>query len=145
MSFSRTYRHVWTLHPKSETIVKDINKVLRSFLEAAEAEGIAIDGIGDRSGRRHLPRGQHEGRGVRKLDIHCYDKGEIELHEDSEDAGDLILAKAEAKFNLNNVLTPSGRKVVAVGRFLSPGDILLLKIDIWCTRNVVARAPLPTV
>eukprot|EP00536_Pseudo-nitzschia_multiseries_P014861 jgi/Psemu1/40364/gm1.40364_g len=99
---SRTYCHVWTLHPKSETIVKDINKeVLRSFLEVAEAEGIAIDGIGDRSGRRHLPRGQHEGRGVQKLDIDCYDKGEIELHEDAEDAGDLILAKAEAKFNLN--------------------------------------------
>eukprot|EP00536_Pseudo-nitzschia_multiseries_P017310 jgi/Psemu1/50279/gm1.50279_g len=97
---SRTYRRVWTLHPKSETIVKDINKVLRSFLEVAEAGGIAIDGIGDRLGRRHLPRGQHEGRGVRKLDIDCYDKGEIELHEDAEDAGDLILAKAEAKFNV---------------------------------------------
>eukprot|EP00536_Pseudo-nitzschia_multiseries_P013397 jgi/Psemu1/35149/gm1.35149_g len=97
---SRTYRRVWTLHPKSETIVKDINKVLCSFLEVAEAEGIAIDGIGDRSGRRHLPRGQHEGRGVQKLDIDCYDKGEIELHEDAEDAGDLILAKAEAKFNV---------------------------------------------
>eukprot|EP00536_Pseudo-nitzschia_multiseries_P008689 jgi/Psemu1/21101/gm1.21101_g len=67
----------------------------------AEAESIAIDGIGDRSGRRHLPRGQHEGRGVQKLDIDCYDKREIELHEDAEDAGDLILAKAEAKFNLN--------------------------------------------
>eukprot|EP00536_Pseudo-nitzschia_multiseries_P011520 jgi/Psemu1/29172/gm1.29172_g len=99
---SRTYCRVWTLHPKSETIVKDINKVLRSFLEVAEAEGtIAIDGIGNRLGRRHLPRGQHEGRGVQKLDIDCYDKGEIELHEDAEDAGDLILAKAEAKFNLN--------------------------------------------
>eukprot|EP00536_Pseudo-nitzschia_multiseries_P017575 jgi/Psemu1/51457/gm1.51457_g len=84
----------------SETIVKDINKVLCSFLEVAEAEGIAIDGIGNRSGRRHIPRGQHEGRGVQKLEIDCYDKGEIELHEDAEDAGDLILAKAEAKFNL---------------------------------------------
>eukprot|EP00536_Pseudo-nitzschia_multiseries_P003424 jgi/Psemu1/7750/gm1.7750_g len=67
----------------------------------AEVEGIAIDGIGDRSGRRHLPRGQHEGDGVQKLDIDCCDKGEIELHKDAEDAGDLILAKAEAKFNLN--------------------------------------------
>eukprot|EP00536_Pseudo-nitzschia_multiseries_P008358 jgi/Psemu1/20239/gm1.20239_g len=101
---SRTYCRVWTLHPKSETIVKDINKVLRSFLEVAEAEGIPIDGIGDRSERRHLPRGQHEGRGVQKLDIDCYDKGEIELHEDAEDAGDLILAKAEAKFNLNELI-----------------------------------------
>eukprot|EP00536_Pseudo-nitzschia_multiseries_P006045 jgi/Psemu1/14316/gm1.14316_g len=48
---SRTYCRVWTLHPKLETIVKDINKVLCSFLEVAEAGGIAIDGIGDRSGR----------------------------------------------------------------------------------------------
>eukprot|EP00536_Pseudo-nitzschia_multiseries_P014531 jgi/Psemu1/39043/gm1.39043_g len=100
-ALSRTYRCVWTLHPKLETIVKDMNQVLFSFLEVAEAEGIAIDGIGDRSGRRHLPRGQHEERGVRKLDNDCYYKGEIELHEDAEDAGDLILAKAEAKFNLN--------------------------------------------
>eukprot|EP00536_Pseudo-nitzschia_multiseries_P003134 jgi/Psemu1/7027/gm1.7027_g len=72
---SRTYCCVWTLYPKSETIV-------------VEAEGIAIDGIGDRLGKRHLPRGQQEGR-------------EIELHEDAKPAGDLSLEKAEATFNLN--------------------------------------------
>eukprot|EP00536_Pseudo-nitzschia_multiseries_P008858 jgi/Psemu1/21667/gm1.21667_g len=96
---SRTYCHVWTLHPKLETIVKDINKVLCSFPEVADAEGIAIDGIDDRSGKSHLQRGQHEDRGVQKLDNDCYDKGEIKLHEDAEPTGGLILAKAGAKLN----------------------------------------------
>eukprot|EP00536_Pseudo-nitzschia_multiseries_P012708 jgi/Psemu1/32888/gm1.32888_g len=98
---SRTYHCVWTLQSKSETIVKDINEVLCSFLEVAEVEGIVIDGIGNRPGKRHLPWGQHEGRGVWKLDNNCYDKGEIKLHADAEPAGDLIFEKAEAKFNLN--------------------------------------------
>eukprot|EP00536_Pseudo-nitzschia_multiseries_P002790 jgi/Psemu1/6327/gm1.6327_g len=97
-AISSAYNQIWTLHPKSETIVKEIKKVLRSFLQVVEAEGVAIDGVGDRSGKRYIPKDQHGGKRVRKLKDDCYDEERIELHKDAEDAAKCIVEKAEAKF-----------------------------------------------
>eukprot|EP00536_Pseudo-nitzschia_multiseries_P016558 jgi/Psemu1/46626/gm1.46626_g len=101
-AISSAYNWIWTLHPKSETIVKDIKKVLRSFLQVVEAEGVAIDGVGDRSGRRYIPKDQHGGKRVRKLKDDCYDEERIELHKDAEDAAKCIVEKAEAKFKITS-------------------------------------------
>eukprot|EP00536_Pseudo-nitzschia_multiseries_P012731 jgi/Psemu1/33007/gm1.33007_g len=102
-AISSAYNRIWTLHPKSETIVKDIKKVLRSFLQVVEAEGVAIDGVGDRSGRRYIPKDQHGGKRVRKLKDDFYDEERVELHKDAEDAVKCIVEKAEAKFKISNV------------------------------------------
>eukprot|EP00536_Pseudo-nitzschia_multiseries_P007536 jgi/Psemu1/18162/gm1.18162_g len=103
-AISSAYNRIWTLHPKSETIVKDIKKVLQSFLQVVEAEGVAIDGVGDRSGRRYIPKqDQHGGKRVRKLKDDCYDGESIELHKDAEDAAKCIVENAEAKFKISSV------------------------------------------
>eukprot|EP00536_Pseudo-nitzschia_multiseries_P016904 jgi/Psemu1/48298/gm1.48298_g len=94
------YNRIWTLHPKSETIVNDIKKVLRYLLQVVEAEGVAIDGVGDQSGRRYIPKDQHGGKRVRKVKDDCYDEERIELHKDAEDAAKCIVEKAEAKFKI---------------------------------------------
>eukprot|EP00536_Pseudo-nitzschia_multiseries_P014911 jgi/Psemu1/40532/gm1.40532_g len=73
-AISSAYNRISTLHPKSETIVKDIKKVLRSFLQVVEAEGVAIDGVGDRSGKRYILKDQHGGKRVGKLKDDCYDE-----------------------------------------------------------------------
>eukprot|EP00536_Pseudo-nitzschia_multiseries_P015155 jgi/Psemu1/41493/gm1.41493_g len=101
-AISSAYNRIWTLHPKSETIVKDIKKVLRSFLQVVEAEGVAIDGVGDRSGRRYIPKNQHGGKRVRKLKDDCYNEERIELHKDAEDAAKCIVEKTEAKFKITS-------------------------------------------
>eukprot|EP00536_Pseudo-nitzschia_multiseries_P005982 jgi/Psemu1/14153/gm1.14153_g len=101
-AISSAYNRIWTLHPKSETIVKDIKKVLRSFLQVVEAEGVTIDGVGDRSGRRYIPKDQHGGKRVRKLKDDCYDEERIELHKDAEDGAKCIVEKAEAKFKITS-------------------------------------------
>eukprot|EP00536_Pseudo-nitzschia_multiseries_P000572 jgi/Psemu1/1330/gm1.1330_g len=101
-AISSAYSRIWTLHPKSETIVKDIKKVLRSFLQVVEAEGVAIDGVGDRSGRRYIPKDKHGGKRVRKLKDDCYDEETIELHKDAEDAAKCIVENAEAKFKITS-------------------------------------------
>eukprot|EP00536_Pseudo-nitzschia_multiseries_P007164 jgi/Psemu1/17260/gm1.17260_g len=101
-AISSAYNRIWTLHPKSETIVKDIKKVLRSFLQVVEAEGVAIDGVGDRSGRRYIPKDKHGGKRVRKLKDDCYDEESIELHKDAEDAAKCIVENAEAKFKITS-------------------------------------------
>mmetsp|Transcript_23 Transcript_23/g.35 ORF Transcript_23/g.35 Transcript_23/m.35 type:complete len:408 (-) Transcript_23:84-1307(-) len=54
-TISSGYKRVWEIGPQPETIAKDFNKVLDSFLVIAQHEGLAIDGPGDRSGRRHIP------------------------------------------------------------------------------------------
>eukprot|EP00536_Pseudo-nitzschia_multiseries_P007827 jgi/Psemu1/18844/gm1.18844_g len=101
-AISSAYNQIWTLHPKSETIVEDIKKVLQSFLQVVEAEGVAIDGVGDWSGRRYIQKDQHGGKRVRKLKDDCYDEERIELHKDAEDAAKCIVEKAEAKFKITS-------------------------------------------
>eukprot|EP00536_Pseudo-nitzschia_multiseries_P003017 jgi/Psemu1/6822/gm1.6822_g len=56
-----------TLANSSETVVKDIEKVLCSSLQVVEAQCAPIDEAGEKSGKRHLPKDQHGGNRVRKL------------------------------------------------------------------------------
>eukprot|EP00536_Pseudo-nitzschia_multiseries_P011033 jgi/Psemu1/27654/gm1.27654_g len=103
-ALSSAYKQVWQVHPKPETVAKDINKVLRSLQIIADHEGLAVDGIGDRKGRRHISKSQLGGKRVRRLTEDCYDQGKIELHEDAALAPAAIIHKAELKFETQEEL-----------------------------------------
>eukprot|EP00536_Pseudo-nitzschia_multiseries_P018099 jgi/Psemu1/54145/gm1.54145_g len=62
------------------------------------------NGIGDRKGRRHIPRSQLGGKRARTLAEDCYDQGKIELHEDAALAPAAITHKAELKFETQDEL-----------------------------------------
>ena len=94
------YKRVWDLIPKPPTIVKDIEKVLRSILTVAEHKGIAVDGIGDREGKRRLPvdNPQRGGSRTRKLAPDNYEGEKYDLHPDVVPAMGGIIVKAELKY-----------------------------------------------
>ena len=49
-----TYKRVWTVAPQCTTIAKDIKKVLVSFETVCRHKRIAVDGVGDRNGKRRI-------------------------------------------------------------------------------------------
>ena len=94
---SRAYRGVWEIAPRPETIAKDIKKVLDSFLVIAQHEGLAVDGLGDWSGRRHIPKDEQVGGQQRTLPVNCYDREKLVLHLDASLAPMAIVEEAKGK------------------------------------------------
>eukprot|EP00536_Pseudo-nitzschia_multiseries_P013625 jgi/Psemu1/35808/gm1.35808_g len=82
----------------------NINKVLRSLQIIADHEELTVDSIGDRKGRRHIPKSQLGGKHVRKLAEDCYDQEKIELHEDAALAPAAIIHNAQLKFETQEKL-----------------------------------------
>ena len=98
MRAASTYERVWTVAPKSKTIVKDIKKVLVSFETVCNHKGIAVDGVGDRNGKRRLTGTQtHGGYRPRTLKEDDYDKEKFEVHEDAKPSYNTLINKAELK------------------------------------------------
>ena len=90
------YKRVWLLYPRPETIRKDIEKVLGSFLAVFEAQGKIVHGLGDRNGRRHVAVKKLGGKRERRRAFNDYDTKQL-LHIDAEPAAGLIVHKEKLK------------------------------------------------
>ena len=84
-SGTSAYKRVWTVSPTSGNIVRDIDKIFRSMLVIMEAEGIAVDNLGNRDGKRHIVNGKKQGGyRARKKPLDDYDKDRVRLHIDAK-------------------------------------------------------------
>ena len=92
-----TYKRVWTVAPQCTTIAKDIKKVLVSFETVCRHKGIAVDGVGDKNGKRRIPTQAHGGYRPRTLKEDDYDKEKCEVHEDAKLSYNTLINKAELK------------------------------------------------
>uniref|UniRef100_A0A7S4ACI6 Uncharacterized protein n=1 Tax=Pseudo-nitzschia australis TaxID=44445 RepID=A0A7S4ACI6_9STRA len=91
------YKRVWQVAPKSTTIVKDIRKVLVSFETVCNHKGVAVDGVGDRNGKRRTTTQAHGGYRPRTLKDDDYDKQRFELHDDAKASYNTLINKAQLK------------------------------------------------
>ena len=79
-------------YPSSERIIQDIEKTVRSLKKVHDAKGIAIQGLGNRSGIRYTPKGGWGGTRVK--DIYCENNTTKWTHEDAVDAKNMIIEQS---------------------------------------------------
>ena len=79
-------------YPSSERIMQDIEKIVTSLKTVHDAKGIAVQGLGNRSGIRYTPKGGWGGSRVK--DIFGDNKKTKWTHEDAVEAKNMIIEQA---------------------------------------------------
>ena len=98
-SYSRLVRHC----PGSRRIMQDVNRIIESLQAIVEAQGVVVNGLGDRKGRRHQKLNEGESRRGGRRTRKEYEPGKTYLDEAAKRAREKMNEKSVHDFNCDAI------------------------------------------